>query len=88
MYNKIKDREKRDKTIVLIIVVVVILTVNNKLTKFFNRDDLTEYVQNHQSEVSVMIYLFTAILAFSVGFAVLYVIQVLTMRKKDDKEIE
>ncbi|MDR0682419.1 MAG: hypothetical protein LBG15_11325, partial [Dysgonamonadaceae bacterium] len=73
MYKKNKDQEKRYKTIVLIIVVVVILTVNNKLTKFFNRDDLTEYVQSHQSEVSVMIYLFTAILAFSVGFAALYV---------------
>jgi hypothetical protein len=30
-------------------------TVQNGLTKFFNRDDLTEYVQSHQSEVRVMI---------------------------------
>lgn len=63
------------------------LTVKNELTKFFNRDDLTEYVQSHQSEVSAMIYLFTAILTIFLMLATLYVILMLTLRK-DDKDLE
>jgi hypothetical protein len=51
MYKKNKDQEKRYRVAILI-VIVIMFPVKQELIRFFNRDDLTEYVQSHQSEVS------------------------------------
>jgi uncharacterized membrane protein len=86
MCKKIKTQEKRYRATILIVVIVGMFIVKNELTKFLNRDDLTEYVKSHQSEVSVIVYSLTAILGISAILAALYIKQALTMCKNNDKE--
>jgi hypothetical protein len=83
MYKKISDQAKRYGAIILSVSIVVMFTVKNELIKFINRNDLTEYVQSHRSEVNVAVYLFVAIGTISFILAALYVILILSVRKND-----
>jgi hypothetical protein len=82
MHKKITGQAKRYGSVILLVSIVAMFTVKKELIKFVNRNDLTEYVQSHRSEVSTVIYLFIAILTISVILATLYIILVWSMRKK------
>jgi uncharacterized membrane protein YidH (DUF202 family) len=73
MYKRILDKIYAYSPVTVISVCIVIITLKHNLTEFINRNDLAEYIQNHRSWVNVSIYLYSAILAVSIG-TVLFII--------------
>jgi hypothetical protein len=72
---------KRYIPIIVAITVMILMTVKRDLMKFINRDDLTQYIHDHPSGVSVLVYLFFAILTLSIACTVYSVIVMYYLRK-------
>jgi hypothetical protein len=74
MYKRMLNKIHAYSPIIVISVWIVIFTLKYNLTEFINRDDLTEYIQNHRSWVNVSIYLYFAILTISVACMIMFII--------------
>jgi Na+-driven multidrug efflux pump len=84
MYKKIVDKAMRAGMITVIIMCPIMFLVKENLMKFLNRHDLTEYIKNHQSRVSVVVYLFMAIFVISIPLAVQCIMLTHFLRKNNN----